>query len=44
MNRKDYVAPSVEVVEMQIQGSLLAGSDQNASIENAGLNNFEEWE
>ena len=45
MNRKDYVAPSVEVVEMQIQGSLLAGSnEQNGSIENAGLNGFEDWE
>ena len=26
MNKKDYVTPSVEVVEMEIQGSLLAGS------------------
>ena len=26
MNKKDYVAPSVEVVVMEIQESLLAGS------------------
>ncbi len=46
MNKKSYVAPSVEVVEMGIQESLLAGSDVNStSIEDGNLNNFDEdWE
>ena len=44
--KKNYVAPSMEVVEMEMQGSLLAGSSvQNDSIEDGNLNGFDDgWE
>lgn len=46
MNKKNYVAPSVEVVEMDVQESLLAGSgEQNGSIENGYTSGFDsEWD
>lgn len=46
MTKRDYVAPSVEVVEMEIQTSLLAGSgEQRSTIEDGNLNGFDdEWE
>ncbi len=46
MNKKSYVTPSVEVVEMGIQESLLTSSDVNStSIEDGKLNNFaDDWE
>ena len=41
MNKKDYVTPSVEVVEMEIQGSLLASSG-NMELESdfGDVNNY----
>ena len=49
MNKKDYVTPSVEVVETGTRESLLiAGSSVNSTgsfAEDGDLNNFEEgWE
>ena len=44
--RKDYKTPATEVVELEMQGSLLAGSgENNATIEQGKLNGFDEdWE
>ncbi len=44
--RKDYKTPATEVVELEMQGSLLAGSgEQNGSIEDGKLKGFDEdWE
>ena len=43
--RKIYETPATEVVELELQGSLLASSVQSTSIEDGDLNNFEdEWE
>lgn len=44
--RKDYKTPATEVVELEMQGSLLAGSgEQNVSIEDGKLKGFDEdWE
>lgn len=44
--RKDYKTPATEVVELEMQGSLLAGSgEQNGSVEDGKLNGFDEdWE
>ena len=52
MNKKYYVAPSVEVLEMKFQGSLLAGSgeqgethEEEGDIEAGGLYNFSlDWD
>lgn len=52
MNKKHYVAPSVEVVEMKFQGSLLAGSggqdephEEKGDIEDGELHNFNfDWD
>ena len=47
MNKKDYVAPSVEVVAVEIQGSLLAGSEKynhNASFEGGEGENLKDYE
>lgn len=51
MNKKYYVAPSVEVVEMKFQGSLLAGSgeqgethEKEGDIEDGKLSNFFDWD
>ncbi len=43
--RKNYEAPAMEVVELKLQGSLLAGSDLNGtSIEGGNISGFEdEW-
>lgn len=40
--RKNYVAPTMEVVELELQGSLLASSDYDATIENGNLEGFED--
>ena len=46
--RKIYEAPATEVVELELQGSLLASSSVNSTgsfAEDGDLNNFEEgWE
>lgn len=43
--RRNYEAPSMEVVELEMQGSLLAGSSVDGnSIEDANLKNFEDWD
>ena len=40
--RKIYEAPAMEVVELKLQGSLLAGSSlESTSFEDAELNNFD---
>ena len=40
--RKNYEAPAMEVVELKLQGSLLAGSSlESTSFEDAELNNFD---
>ncbi len=46
MDKKDYVTPSVEVMEMGTRESLLAGSDlSSSSIEEGELNDFDtSWE
>ena len=51
MNKKYYVAPSVEVLEMKFQGSLLAGSgeqgethEEEGDIEDGKLSNFFDWD
>ncbi len=41
--RKNYEAPAMELVELKVQGSLLAGSGMNGNIEeNGNLNGFDE--
>lgn len=45
--KKEYVSPSMEVVKMEVQGSLLADSSnvQASSMEDGQLNGFDnEWE
>ncbi len=43
--RKNYEAPAMELVELKVQGSLLAGSSMKGDIENGNLNGFEDsWE
>ena len=47
MNKKDYVAPSVEVVAVEIQGSLLAGSENyipKAGFEGGEGENLKDYE
>lgn len=49
MNKKDrkpYVSPSIEVVKVSVQASLLASSvEVTGSIENGNLKDFDEnWE
>lgn len=46
MKKKEYVAPKMEVVKMELQGCLLAGSQQqNAnSVELGTLEGFEDYE
>ncbi len=40
--KKNYEAPAMEVVELKLQGSLLAGSSlNNESIEDGTLNGFD---
>ena len=36
--KKNYITPSMEVVEMEIQGSLLAGSSVDGNLEDANYN------
>ena len=41
-HKKNYEAPAMEVVELKLQGSLLAGSSlESTSFEDAELNNFD---
>ncbi len=44
--KKNYEAPAMEVVELKLQGSLLAGSSVDGSFDETGdLNNFDSsWE
>ncbi len=44
--KKNYVAPAMEVVELKLQGSLLAGSSANGTFDETGdLNDFDNsWE
>ncbi len=43
--RKNYEAPAMELVELKVQGSLLAGSSMNGDIESGNLNGFDDsWE
>ncbi len=43
--RKNYEAPAMEVVGLKLQGSLLAGSSYDATIDDGTLNNFDnDWE
>ncbi len=44
-HKKNYEAPAMEVVELKLQGSLLAGSSLEGTMEDAGLNGFDEdWD
>ena len=48
-HKKNYEAPAMEVVELKLQGSLLAGSgtetyDSSDFGEDATLNGFDSWD
>ena len=43
--RKIYEAPATEVVELELQGNILASSSVNStSLEDGGLDGFENFE
>ena len=44
-HKKNYEAPAMEVVELKLQGSLLAGSGMEGTMEDTGLDGFDDtWE